>query len=105
MYCTLGIDIGTTGARALLVSAAGQIIASASSDYALRIPRPGWSEQHPEEWWQACVRSIRNCLEKSQTSNYDITIVGVGLTGQMHGSVFLDDKGKVIRPAKVRVTK
>jgi xylulokinase len=68
--------------------------ASASADYPLLTPRPGWSEQAPRDWWAACCRVCRELMAVS-----DVEILGVGLSGQMHGSVFLDGRGEVIRPA------
>lgn len=93
----LGVDIGTSGAKALLVNESGGIVASVTTDYPLLTPRPGWAEQHPEHWWQATVEGIRGVLAKAGISGGDVS--AVGLSGQMHGSVFLDSAGRVIRPA------
>lgn len=87
----LGIDVGTSGAKALLISEDGQVLGQASATYPLLMPRPGWTEQNPEDWWAA----VEHCLDA--LSGHEIK--AVGLTGQMHGSVFLDKSGKVIRPA------
>jgi len=96
----LGIDIGTTGARALLVSDNGHVTASASAEYPLLIPRPNWAEQEPQAWWGSTVSAIRNCLDKAcSITNQKIEVIAIGLSGQMHGSVFLDKHGEVIRPA------
>jgi len=100
MKCVLGIDIGTTGARALLVSETGNITASADVDYPLLTPRPNWAEQDPQTWWEATVSAVRNCLDKAHSvTNSEIEVIAIGLSGQMHGSVFLDSHGKVLRPA------
>ncbi|MBM4446500.1 MAG: xylulokinase [Chloroflexi bacterium] len=100
MKYVLGIDIGTTGAKALLVSETGNITASATVNYPLLTPRPKWTEQAPLIWWEATVSAIRTCLEKGRSvTNSKIEVVAIGLTGQMHGSVFLDNHGKVLRPA------
>jgi len=96
MKCVLGIDIGTTGAKALLLSENGDVTASQSVEYPLLTPKPNWAEQNPEDWWEATVSAIRTCLEKTP-SNAEIQ--AVGLTGQMHSSVFLDIDGNVLRPA------
>jgi xylulokinase len=90
----LGLDVGTGGARAVAVDESGEVVAEASSEYPLHSPRPGWTEQDPEDWW----RGAREALGKVAAGVED-EVVGLGLTGQMHGSVFLDDLGAVIRPA------
>lgn len=93
----LGVDISTTGAKALLIDPAGQVIASATSPLTLQIPNPLWSEQDPEQWWQGIKNSIRQVLVESQVD--PASVVAVGLTGQMHGLVMLDESGLVLRPA------
>jgi len=93
----LGIDVGTTGAKTILVDHRGKVIARATVEYPLYSPQPGWSEQEPEDWWQATVESIRQVLAQSGVGAN--RIVGLGLSGQMHGSVFLDRDGQVIRRA------
>jgi len=94
---TLGIDIGTSGTKTLAIDGTGKILASASAEYPCDHPRPGWSEQDPELWWQATRQTVRAVLEKGGLKPADVA--GVGLSGQMHGSVFLDADGRVIRPA------
>lgn len=93
----LGADIGTSGLKALLVTPSGRLVASATESYPLAIPRPGWAEQAPEHWWAAFGRATRRVLVKAKVAPG--AIAGVGLTGQMHGSVFLDRAGKVLTPA------
>jgi xylulokinase len=93
----LGVDVGTTGTKTILVDHKGKLIARATVEYPLYSPQPGWSEQEPEDWWQATVESIRRVLADSGVKAD--RIVGLGLSGQMHGSVFLDAGGQVIRPA------
>ena len=97
MSVTLGIDIGTSGTKTLAIDETGAILASASAEYPCDHPRPGWSEQDPELWWAATVRTVRDVLAKAGLKPGDVK--GVGLSGQMHGSVFLDGDGRVIRPA------
>jgi len=92
----LGIDIGTTGSKAVLIDASGAVLAEATTEYPMSTPRPGWAEQSPEDWWQATVESIRSVLDRAGTKPADIA--GVGLTGQMHGLVLLDGQGQVLRP-------
>lgn len=97
MSVYLGIDVGTSGTRAIAIREAGDLVASASSDYPLSSPAPGWSEQDPEHWWEAAGKSVRQVLKEGRISPDDVA--GIGLSGQMHGSVFLDRDHEVIRPA------
>jgi xylulokinase len=87
----LGIDVGTSGCKVLLVDERGAILRQASAEYPLSTPRPGWSEQNPEDWWNGVVK----CLQEIGESSPD----AIGLTGQMHGAVFLDENDAVVRPA------
>lgn len=93
----LGFDVGTTGTKALLIDEAGQIVARALVEYPLSTPRPNWAEQDPAEWWAATTEAIGTVLAKAGVSGEEVA--GVGLSGQMHGSVFLDEADEVIRPA------
>lgn len=93
----LGIDISTTGAKALLIAATGQVVASASTPLTVSTPHPLWSEQDPAEWWEGIVQSIRRVLAGSRVEPG--AIAAIGLTGQMHGLVLLDAHGDVLRPA------
>jgi xylulokinase len=93
----LGIDVSTTGSKALLANEHGAVVAVATSPHTLQNPRPLWSEQDPDEWWQAVVASIRTVLEQSGALEEDVA--AIGLTGQMHGLVLLDAGGQVLRPA------
>ena len=93
----LGIDVGTSGTKTLAMRRDGRILATATVAYPLSSPRPGWSEQDPEDWWQATLKSVRAVLKMGKIKSADVA--GIGLSGQMHGSVFLDSRQKVIRPA------
>ena len=93
----LGIDSSTTATKALLIDDAGQVVAAASAEYDYEMPRPMWTEQHPELWWRGAADAIRRVLGQSQVDPEEI--LGVGLTGQMHGLVLLDRDGEVLRPA------
>jgi xylulokinase len=94
---TLGIDIGTSGTKTIAIDERGTILASASAEYPCDHPRPGWSEQDPEFWWKATVSTVGRVLAQGSVRAADIK--AIGLSGQMHGSVFLDGEGRVIRPA------
>jgi len=96
MACLVGIDIGTTGVKTLLVAAEGHVVESATVEYPMYTPRPLWAEQDPQDWWEATIESIRRVLSRSGVDPTEIA--GLGLTGQMHGMVMLDEKGEVLRP-------
>jgi xylulokinase len=93
----LGVDVGTSGVKALLIDPSGAVVASASESYPLYTPRPLWAEQNPDDWWAATCTAIRRVLEQAGVPASAVR--GVGLSGQMHGSVFLDAHGESIRPA------
>jgi len=93
----LGIDIGTTGVKTLLVDERGQTVSSCTVPHPMYTPMPGWTEQDPEDWWKGTVASVREVLRESGVDSG--AIAGVGLSGQMHSSVFLDERDRVIRPA------
>ena len=97
MTLFLGIDVSTTGAKALLIDEQGQVVSSASTPLTLSTPRPLWSEQDPHEWWAGTVSSIRQALARAGVDGKAVS--AVGLTGQMHGLVLLDENGAVLRPA------
>jgi xylulokinase len=97
MSTYLGIDIGTSGAKTLAISATGKILAEATADYPCYHPQPLWSEQDPDDWWQAVVKTVRAVVKKARLKPANVK--AIGLSGQMHGSVFLDNKQKVIRRA------
>ncbi len=92
----LGIDVGTTGSKAILIRPDGGLAAEATVEYPMFTPRPLWSEQNPEDWWTATVAAIRDVLRQGGAAAAQV--VGVGLTGQMHGLVLLDTAGRVLRP-------
>jgi len=97
MKFLLGIDIGTTSTKAILIDENINPVASSTSTYKLITPKPGWAEQIPDDWWIASIKTIKDVIKKSNISAKNIACVG--LSGQMHGSVFLDSIGNVIRPA------
>ncbi len=91
----LGLDVGTSGVKAVLVSPSGDVRASATTPLSLSTPRPGWAEQDPVDGWDASVTSIRAVRSQAPGA----VVAGVGISGQMHSSVFLDRRGAVVRPA------
>jgi xylulokinase len=96
----LGIDVGTGGTRALVIDAQGNVVASASAEHQhFASPKPGWAEQDPRDWWQACGAAVRKALETSAIRADDIACVG--FSGQMHGAVLLDGADEVVRPALI----
>jgi xylulokinase len=97
MSIYLGIDIGTSGTKSLLCRVTGEVLATATAPHESHHDQEGWSEQEPEEWWRATLRSVRGVLKKANVPASEIK--GIGLSGQMHGSVFLDKKNKVLRRA------
>ena len=84
----IGLDVGTSGVKAIAISADGEVLASAEEGYALSTPQPGWAEQNPEDWW----RAAQSCLAQLPEGP-------IGLAGQMHGLVVLGDDDRVLRPA------
>ena len=93
----LGIDLGTTGVKALLIDEAGTALASATVEYPLHTPQPLWSEQDPADWWRGTVKAIQQVLNQAGLTGRDVR--GIGLSGQMHGLTPLDADGDVIRRA------
>lgn len=94
MSVLVGLDVGTGGARAVAVDEAGAVVAEASSEYPLASPRPGWTEQDPADWWRGAKEVLGRVAAEAGEE-----VAGIGLTGQMHGSVFLDASDEVVRPA------
>lgn len=93
----LGIDIGTSGTKTLICDTNGQVLATANTSHTVESPHPGWSEQDPQQWWAATCKAVKAALKKAKLKGGDIA--AVGLSGQMHGSVFLADDEKPLRPA------
>ncbi len=95
MTYVVGIDSSTTATKAVLVDERGDVVAVGVSEYGFETPRPGWTEQDPDLWWTATVDALSRVLGARPAGE----VVAVGLTGQMHGLVTLDEAGRVIRPA------
>ncbi len=97
MTYVLGIDLGTSGMKAVLFDRAGGRVSSATAEYPLLQPQNGWAEQDPERWWSAAVLTIGQVLTESGVAPGDIAAIGI--SGQMHGLTALDSEGRVLRPA------
>lgn len=95
MEYLLGVDIGTSGTKTVLFDTSGGVISSATREYPLYQPQNGWAEQAPQDWWEATVSGIKAVLSDSGVNGADIK--GIGLSGQMHGLVMLDERGEVLR--------
>lgn len=93
----LGIDVSTTGSKALLIDAAGKVVATGTAEHPISTPRPLWSEQDPHDWWTSATTAIRQALADAGAAGEQVQ--AVGLTGQMHGLVLLDKDCQVLRPA------
>lgn len=97
MKYLIGIDIGTSATKTVLFDDKCNVITSASQEYPLYQPHNGWAEQKPEDWYDAVINTLKTVVEKSKVNSNDIT--GIGLSGQMHGLVMLDENNNVIRPS------
>jgi len=96
----LGIDVGTGGSRAVVIDESGRILISATVEHEpFASPQTGWAEQHPTDWWRASAEAIRLVLKSDNVRAEDIS--GIGLSGQMHGAVLLDEADEVLRPALI----
>ena len=95
MKYVIGIDLGTSGTKTALFDQNGKVIASATQEYPLHQPQNGWAEQDPADWWNACVATVGQVL--TQSGIPAANIAGIGLSGQMHGLVMLDEQGQVLR--------
>ena len=96
MAYLIGIDIGTSGTKTLLIDESGTIVATATASYDTVTPRPAWSEQDPALWVEATAATVRQVMNKMPAGT---TVGAIGLSGQMHGSVFVNRQGKVLRSA------
>jgi xylulokinase len=96
----LGIDVGTGGSRAVVINETGRIVASATVEHEpFASPQTGWAEQDPDDWWRASVAAIREVVSSDNVSSDEIA--AIGLSGQMHGSVLLNERDEVVRPALI----
>ena len=95
MKYVLGVDLGTSSTKTVLFESNGRQVCEATREYPLYQPQNGWSEQEPEDWYRAGVETIHEVMEKSGVAADDV--VGLGISGQMHGLVMLDENGEVLR--------
>ena len=91
----LGLDVGTSGVKAVLTDANGRVLGQATAPLALTTLHPLWSEQAPEDWWRAASEALAALRQTRDLSS----VRGIGLSGQMHGAVLLDESDRVLRPA------
>src|SRR3989442_13747558 len=100
MSFVMGIDVGTTGTRAVIVRPDGGVVGAATCDHKpMTMAKPGWAEQDPEDWWRAALCAVRAALEVARIKGSEIA--AVGLSGQMHGVVLLDKSHCVLRPSLI----
>jgi xylulokinase len=97
MSIYLGIDVGTSGTKTIAMNERGKIVGQALATYPCYHPKPLWSEQDPEDWWDATVKTVRSVVKQAKLKPADVR--AIGLSGQMHGSVFLDKQNRVVRRA------
>jgi xylulokinase len=98
-HAFLGVDVGTSAVKAVVVGVDGCVLGESSVEQAVDSPRPAWTEQHPDTWWDSSRAAISSAMKAARLGGDSIELRGVGLTGQMHSAVFLDSAGEVIRPA------
>lgn len=91
----VGLDLGTTGVKAIVTDSRGKVLTAYREEYPLSQPEEGWAEQSSDKWWKAVVKALEETLSLDMVKRKELK--GLALSGQMHGSVFLDDKGEVIR--------
>ena len=91
----IGVDLGTSAVKLLLMDGAGKIAKIVSKEYPLYFPNPGWSEQKPEDWFEQTMEGLKELLSECDKSQ----VAGISFGGQMHGLVILDKDDNVIRPA------
>ena len=97
MAHVIGIDVSTTATKAVLIDESGAVRGVGAAEYGFEVPQPLWSEQEPSLWWDGTVAAIRSVLSTTGTAGNDVA--AIGLTGQMHGLVLLDERNEVLRPA------
>lgn len=96
MAYLIGIDVGTSSAKTVLINEKGEVVFTTAPEYSFATPKPLWAESNPEDWWQATIVACQTLLKETKIDPSEIA--GIGLTGQMHGLVMLDKEGDVLRP-------
>src|SRR3970040_407268 len=100
MSYVMGIDVGTSGTRAIIVRPDGRVVGAATGDHQpMLMLKPGWAEQEPSDWWEATIKAVRGALEAANLKGDDIA--AIGLSGQMHGVCLLDKSKAVLRPSLI----
>ena len=92
MKYIIGIDIGTSGTKSALFDTVGNVVAASTAEYPLSQPKNGWAEQDPRDWWDAVCKTLRDIVPAAA----DGEIAGIGLSGQMHGLVMLDEAAEIL---------
>lgn len=95
----LGLDIGTSGTKSLIMDARAHVLATATVEHPIHAPKPGWSEQNPADWWASACKATQQVIQAADIDGKKVK--GIGLSGQMHGLVLLDADGEVIRPSLI----
>jgi xylulokinase len=98
MTLLLGIDLGTSSVKVLLLTEGGQVLGHGSGEYPINTPQPGWAEQDPQAWWDASVKAVRQAIVGVPERE---SIAAIGISGQMHGTVLLDQQGQILHPAVI----
>ena len=98
MTLLLGIDLGTSSVKVLLINEDGQVLGHGNGEYTINTPHPGWAEQDPQTWWEASVKAVRQALAGVAGRE---SIAAIGLSGQMHGTVLLDQQGRILHPSVI----
>ena len=101
MNYLMGIDLGTSSTKTLIIDELGRTVGIGNASYGLQIPQISYAEQDPEEWWQAVKKSIAEALKKADIQSKEIR--GIGFSGQMHGMVALDEQKKLVCPAIIHL--
>ena len=95
----MGIDLGTSSVKVLILDAQGSTLSVGKADYAVMAPQPGWAEGDPSEWWRATIAAAHTSIHSAMERAPRVEITAIGLSGQMHGVVMTSSEGLPIRPA------
>ncbi len=95
----MGIDLGTSSTKTVIIDQDGHVLSCTSQEYSFNTPRPGWAEQDPKVWLEAALATMHRAIFQADVSPK--RIAAIGLSGQMHGTVCLDEQGQALRPAVI----